>query len=198
MVVKIRWEDASVIFGWMSVTPNMPYWVSSLGDMLVPYMNTSEQIEREKGLQLVDNRLVYVVSSIAGIYDREFLENEELVKESGLTASAKRTYIWKDHFCVYFWVCVLVLGLFDSETLSLRSLVFIHSRFNSGLIFSWRGTCSDSHVGSMQKDHLHLFDWIAQEKADKGLLTNMHSAREMYSYYTDMYLLLFGNESMDQ
>lgn len=56
-------------------------------------MNTSEQIEREKGLQLVDNRLVYVVSSIAGIYDREFLENEELVKESGLTASAKRTYI---------------------------------------------------------------------------------------------------------
>jgi len=61
--------------------------------MLVPYMNTSEQIEREKGLQLVDNRLVYVVSSIAGIYDREFLENEELVKESGLTASAKRTYI---------------------------------------------------------------------------------------------------------
>lgn len=24
MVVKIRWEDVSVTFGWMSVTPNMP------------------------------------------------------------------------------------------------------------------------------------------------------------------------------
>lgn len=31
MVVKIRWDDASVTFGWMSVTPNMPNWVSSLG-----------------------------------------------------------------------------------------------------------------------------------------------------------------------